>query len=627
MDWENLMMSGDASSLNNSQPSVVVEVSCENAWPEDTNNLAYSLLKNGAIATVAGTRDTYYWYGNWTTTSNPGDNASYAYNITQQLLANQSTETMSAALQSACGHASNNQDKIMNALEFVLYGDPSVKPYKAAAGATISGTVWNDANHNGAKDTGETGQSGWTVYLDTNNNGTLDSGEPSVLSGADGSYSFTSLTAGTYVVREMTQSGYTLIVPASGSYSVTLTIGGTATGKDFGNYYGDLTPPTVTGVPNDGLGADIDLQSSVTTISANWAGVFADAESGIAGYQWAIGTTVGGTNIQGYTSLGMLTSATNSSLSLISGTEYFVTVRATNGSGLQSTATSDGVMVDATPPTATGVPNDGTGADIDYQSSTTTLSANWAGVFADAQSGVAGYEWAIGTTAGGTNILGYASVGTATSASGSFSLTSGTKYYVTVRATNGVGLQSTATSDGVTPDTSAPTVTSAPDDGLAADIDYQTSTTTISANWAGSFSDPQSGIAGYEWAIGTGMGGTNIQGYTSVGTSTSATRSGLALISGTKYYVTVRATNGAGLTRTAGTDGVTVDTTPPTVAIGRQTPATSPTNASSVTFLVDFNEGVQNVDAADFTLSLGGTVTSGPCWWAITATATPRRTP
>ena len=89
----------------------------------------------------------------------------------------------------------------------------------------------------------------------------------------------------------------------------------------------------MTGVPNDGLGADIDYQTSTTTLSANWAGVFADAESGITGYEWAIGTTSGGTNIQGYTSVGTSTSATNSSLSLTSGTKYYVTVRATNGDG------------------------------------------------------------------------------------------------------------------------------------------------------------------------------------------------------------------------------------------------------------------------------------------------------
>ena len=69
---------------------------------------------------------------------------------------------------------------------------------------------------------------------------------------------------------------------------------------------------------------------------------------------------------------------------------------------------------------------------------------------------------------------------------------------MTVRATNGAGLPVTATSDGVTVDTSQPVVSGSPRDGLGADISYQTSTTTISANWAGCFSDPQSGIAGYE---------------------------------------------------------------------------------------------------------------------------------
>lgn len=40
----------------------------------------------------------------------------------------------------------------------------------------IQGTVFNDANGNGLRDTGETGQPGWTVYIDSNNNGTRDNG-------------------------------------------------------------------------------------------------------------------------------------------------------------------------------------------------------------------------------------------------------------------------------------------------------------------------------------------------------------------------------------------------------------------------------------------------------------------
>jgi hypothetical protein len=323
----------------------------------------------------------------------------------------------------------------------------------------------------------------------------------------------------------------------------------------------DTTPPEP-GTVNDGLAADIDYQTSLTTINANWSG-FSDPESGIAGYEWAIGTTSGGTDIQGFTSVGITgTSATNSSLALTDGTTYYVTVRATNGVGLSTDVTSDGVFVDSTAPIA-GTVNDGVAADIDYQASTDTINANWSG-FSDPESGISGYEWAIGTTSGGTEVQGFTSVGiTGTSATNSaLTLANGTTYYVTVRATNGVGLSTDVTSDGVTVDNTPP-VAGTVNDGVAADIDYQTSTDTINANWSG-FSDPESGIAGYEWAIGTTSGGTDIQGFTSVGiTGTSATNSTLSLTNGTTYYVTVRATNGAGLTNTATSDGVTVDSTPP----------------------------------------------------------------
>ena len=51
-------------------------------------------------------------------------------------------------------------------------------------------------------------------------------------------------------------------------------------------------------------------------------------------------------------------------------------------------------------------------------------------------------------------------------------------------------------------------------------------------------------------------------------------------------------------------DDETADTTAPQVAsIARQTPASSPTNADSLTWRVTFSEAVSNVDAADFTVS------------------------
>ncbi|HEY5830540.1 MAG TPA: autotransporter domain-containing protein [Hyphomicrobiaceae bacterium] len=68
---------------------------------------------------------------------------------------------------------------------------------------------------------------------------------------------------------------------------------------------------------------------------------------------------------------------------------------------------------------------------------------------------------------------------------------------------------------------------------------------------------------------------------------------------------------GAG-TATGGGFGGTVDVTAPRVAsIIRQNPATSPTNADSLTWRITFDENVQNVNAADFTVAgTTATVTS-----------------
>ncbi len=74
--------------------------------------------------------------------------------------------------------------------------------------ATISGAVFNDLNADGVKNTGESGQSGWTVYLDADGNGQLGTGETSTITAANGSYSFSGLAAGTYTVAEVQQLGW-----------------------------------------------------------------------------------------------------------------------------------------------------------------------------------------------------------------------------------------------------------------------------------------------------------------------------------------------------------------------------------------------------------------------------------
>jgi C1A family cysteine protease len=88
----------------------------------------------------------------------------------------------------------------------------------------IQGTKWNDVDGNGVWDDGEVGLEGWTIYLDQNQNGILDDNEASTVTGADGSYAFTDLEAGTYIVAEVQQEGWEQTYPNNGLSSVNLSL-------------------------------------------------------------------------------------------------------------------------------------------------------------------------------------------------------------------------------------------------------------------------------------------------------------------------------------------------------------------------------------------------------------------
>jgi hypothetical protein len=60
---------------------------------------------------------------------------------------------------------------------------------------SIMGTVFNDANHNGVFDTGESKIAGWTVFLDVNQNAIIDPGETTTTTDAAGNYFFDTTNA------------------------------------------------------------------------------------------------------------------------------------------------------------------------------------------------------------------------------------------------------------------------------------------------------------------------------------------------------------------------------------------------------------------------------------------------
>jgi protocatechuate 3,4-dioxygenase beta subunit len=79
--------------------------------------------------------------------------------------------------------------------------------------ASLGDFVWNDVNKNGIQDAGEAGISGVTVNL-YNSSSTLVG---TTTTDANGAYSFTNLTPGTYSVGFVAPSGYTISAQSQGS--------------------------------------------------------------------------------------------------------------------------------------------------------------------------------------------------------------------------------------------------------------------------------------------------------------------------------------------------------------------------------------------------------------------------
>ena len=147
--------------------------------------------------------------------------------------------------------------------------------------------------------------------------------------------------------------------------------------------------------------------------------------------------------------MGKDTEVTRTGLSLSVGTVYYFGVKARNGDGLWSPiGASDGIEVvawaDTSAPTIPVVTDDG-----DITASTSQLHASWTS--SDAESGIVAYQYAIGTSAGGTDVVDWTLVGTRTEVTKSgLSLTVGVTYYIGVKAKNGAGLWSDiGVSDGI----------------------------------------------------------------------------------------------------------------------------------------------------------------------------------
>jgi hypothetical protein len=122
--WDGEMMySSYCPSLDDSHPSFAFLCSCLNGQPEVANNLQYSILKNGGIASVSATRVSWYMPG-LTDFVMSATNSGFAYEYNKRLV--EELAAGDALMQMRASMVPYDAEYLMNFLDFNIYGDPSI---------------------------------------------------------------------------------------------------------------------------------------------------------------------------------------------------------------------------------------------------------------------------------------------------------------------------------------------------------------------------------------------------------------------------------------------------------------------------------------------------------------------
>ncbi|XP_064631667.1 uncharacterized protein LOC135489960 [Lineus longissimus] len=300
-------------------------------------------------------------------------------------------------------------------------------------------------------------------------------------------------------------------------------------------------------------------------LRATWDMV--DLESPIVDYRWAIGTVPGGTQLQGWESVGRANTAMNSGLQMYHNSNVHVTVIGTNRAGLDTKIASDPILVDLTAPVIYYI-RDGLGSDDLKLQSSADISINFD--VADNESWIDYCEWGLGYISGSLGLMNFTNIGdnhTATAFLNGSSIPNGATVYGTVRCFNLAGWSSIMSSDGViivkeAPSTSGAIVQIRPwgASRYATANLYQSSNDTLHVMWDGF--DDASGILYYEVAL---KGYYYLKSFKTLATNKEkfAILPDLTLRPGETYEVSIRATNVMGLTSGEITTSVTVLTEPP----------------------------------------------------------------
>jgi phosphodiesterase/alkaline phosphatase D-like protein len=260
-----------AATLDDAYPSFTFQCSCSNGTPEASNNLQYSLLKNGCISTVSASRVSWYEPGQ-ISFAGTATNSGMTFEYSQRLIAGEMYA--GDALNDLKSDISPGFEELwMNYLDFNLYGCPAVGLFTPPLVETgdAAGITTNSAQLNAELKSLGTGDSA-TVSFEW---GTASGGPyPSETDNQ------TLTTAGVF------SADLSSLNPETTYYYRAKAAGwGTTTGleKSFTTL---TTPPSVTTYTAD------NLATTSATVNGN-LGSLGTAENATVSFQWGLTTSYG----------------------------------------------------------------------------------------------------------------------------------------------------------------------------------------------------------------------------------------------------------------------------------------------------------------------------------------------
>ena len=276
----------------------------------------------------------------------------------------------------------------------------------------------------------------------------------------------------------------------------------------------DSSPPLV-GFVDDGFHpGDARVQASTIGIGGSWFS-FADPESGLQYYEWCIGVTINGCELQPFLSVGLATRAVNPAIKMPVNGSAYVTVKAFNHVGLVSVASSNGVLLDTEYPEVVEIPawvivgnirtkefDSMKGDNHTYQHTPSALRATWK--FKDRAGYALSYRYTIDANNDGTTPVAEGRVGMEDGVYlTQLALIDGDRFTLSVTACDEAGLCTTAKSkSNILVDGSPPNV-----GDLLNSMTWKEN--QLSLEWTG-FSDPHSGVYDYLVSAGTTFGGSDL---------------------------------------------------------------------------------------------------------------------